>query len=188
MPDRLVERPDLSEAVVAALRAGRGPVALTGMGGAGKSTLAARACGDPRVRQQFRDGVTWLEADPGQDPVTLLGVLASRLGLPKSESGFTTVTQGRDTIAAEVQGKRMLVAVDNVWKRGPLDALAVPGCTVMFTTRLPELATTFGAAQIPVDELTQDQALELLGRWTGRAAAELPAARALCTRVGSCSP
>ena len=188
MPDRLVERPDLSEAVVAALRAGRGPVALTGMGGAGKSTLAAGACGDRRVRRRFRDGVTWLEADPGQDPVTLLGDLARRLGLPESESGFTTVAQGRDKVAAVLRGKRMLVAVDNVWERGPLDALVglAPGCTVMFTTRRPELATTFGATQITVDELTQGQALELLGRWTGRAPAELPpAARALCTRVGN---
>jgi hypothetical protein len=87
-----------------------------------------------------------------------------------------------------LRGKRILVAVDNVWERGPLDALAglAPGCTVMFTTRRPELATTFGAIQITVDELTQGQALELLGRWTGRAAAELPpAARALCTRVGN---
>ena len=188
MPDRLVERPDLSEAVVAALRAGGGPVALTGMGGAGKSTLAAGACGDRRVRRRFRDGVTWLEADPGQDPVTLLGDLGRRLGLPESESGFTTVAQGRDKIAAVLRGKRMLVAVDNVWERGPLDALAglAPGCMVMFTTRRPELATTFGATQITVDELTQGQALELLGRWTGRAPAELPpAARALCTRVGN---
>ena len=173
---------------MAALRAGGGPVALTGMGGAGKSTLAAGACGDRRVRRRFRDGVTWLEADPGQDPVTLLGDLARRLGLPESESGFTTVAQGRDKIAAVLRGKRMLVAVDNVWERGPLDALAglAPGCTVMFTTRRPELATTFGATQITVDELTQGQALELLGRWTGRAPAELPpAARALCTRVGN---
>ena len=150
---------------MAALRAGRGPVALTGIGGAGKSTLAAGACGDRRVRRRFRDGVTWLEADPGQDPVTLLGDLARRLGLPESESGFTTVAQGRDKIAAVLRGKRMLVAVDNVWERGPLDALAglAPGCTVMFTTRLPELATTFGATQITVDELTQDQALAAAG-------------------------
>jgi hypothetical protein len=186
MPDRLVERPDLSEAVAAALRVGGRPMALTGMGGAGKSTLAAGACGDRRVRRRFRDGVTWLEADPGQDPVTLLGDLARRLGLPKSESGFTTVTRGRDTIAALLRGKRMLVAVDNVWERGSLDALVGSGCTVMFTTRRPELATTFGATQITVDELTQGQALELLGRWTGRAPAVLPpAARALCTRVGN---
>ena len=37
-----------------------------------------------------------------------------------------------------------------------------------------------------MDKLTQGQALELLGRWTGRAPAELPPdARALCTRVGN---
>ncbi len=188
MPDRLVERPDLSERVVTALRAGGGPVALTGMGGAGKSTLAAGVCGNRRVRRRFRDGVTWLEAGPGQDPVALLGDLARRLGLPESESGFTTLVQGRDKIAAVLRDKRMLVAVDNVWGRGPLDALVglAPGCMEVFTTRLPELATTFGATQIPVDELTQGQALELLGRWTGQAPAELPAdARALCTRVGN---
>lgn len=78
-------------------------MALTGMGGAGKSTLAAGACGDRRVRRRFRDGErTWLEAGPGQDPVVLLGDLVRRLGLPESESGFTTMVQGRDKIAAEL--------------------------------------------------------------------------------------
>ena len=187
-PDRLVERPDLSAAVVAALRAEDRPVALTGIGGAGKSTLAAGACGNRRVRRRFRDGVTWLEAGAGQNPIGLLSVLARRLGLPESESGFTTVVQGRDKIATALQGKRLLVGLDNVWERGPLDALVglAPGCTVVFTTRLPELATTFGATQVVVDELTQGQALELLGRWTGQAPAKLPAtARTLCTRVGN---
>ena len=187
-PDRLVERPDLSAAVVAALRAGDGPVALTGIGGAGKSTLAAGACGNRLLQRRFRDGVTWLEAGAGQDPVGLLSVLARRLGLPESESGFTTVVQGRDKIAAALRGKRLLVGLDNLWERGPLDALVglAPGCAVVFTTRLPELASAFGATQVVVDELTQGQALELLGRWTGQAPAKLPAAaRTLCTRVGN---
>ncbi len=186
-PNRLVGRPDLLETVVAALRAEDGPVALTGIGGAGKSTLAAGACGDRRVRRRFRDGMTWLVAGAGQDPVALLGDLARRLGLPESKSGFTTVVQGRDEIAAVLRNKRMLVVVDNVWERGPLDALVglAPGWTVLFTTRLPELAVTFGAVQIRVDELTQSQALELLGRWTGQAPTQLPAgARTLCTQVG----
>jgi hypothetical protein len=191
MPDRrrLVSRADLSQKVAEALRAGGGPVALTGVGGAGKSTLAAGACLDRRVRRRFRGGVTWLEAGPRQDLVALLGDLGRRLGLPTSESGFTTVAQGRDTIAAVLVGKRVLVAVDNVWERGPVDALTglAPGCMVLFTTRSPGLATTFsGVTQIPVDKLTHEQALELLGHWVGLAPAELPdAARALCTRVGN---
>jgi len=187
-PSRLVGRPDLLDTVVAALREEDRPAALTGIGGAGKSTLAAGACGDRRVRRRFRDGMTWLEAGAGRDPVALLGDLARRLGLPESRSGFTTVVQGRDEIAAVLRNKRMLVVVDNVWERGPLDALVglAPGWTVLFTTRLPELAVTFGAIQIRVDELTQGQALELLGRWTGQAPAQLPAAaRTLCTRVGN---
>ena len=187
-PSRLVGRPDLLETVMAALRAEDRPVALTGIGGAGKSTLAAGACGDRRVRRRFRDGMTWLEAGAGRDPVALLGDLARRLGLPESQSGFTTAVQGRDEIAAVLRNKRMLVVVDNVWERGPLDALIglAPGWTLVFTTRLPELAVTFGAIQIRVDELTQGQALELLGRWTGQAPTQLPAgARTLCTRVGN---
>ena len=114
MPDprRLVGRPEVAQQIAAALRAGDGPVALTGIGGAGKSTLAAGACLDRRVRRRFRDGVTWLEAGPGQDPVALLGDVAGAVGLPDSESGFTTVAQGRDKIAAVLAGRRVLVAVE----------------------------------------------------------------------------
>ncbi len=105
--------------------------------------------------------------------------------VPDVAAGFATVRQGRDTLVATLHGKRMLVAVDNIWERDPLDALALPGCTILFTTRLDGLARTVGDWLIPVHELTQDQALELLARWVGQPPAALPAkARALCTRVG----
>jgi WD40 repeat protein len=189
MPDprRLVSRPDLSQKIAQALLAGDRRVALTGMGGTGKSTLAAEASMDRRVRRSFRDGVTWLETVLGQDPVTLLGNLCRRLGEPADESAFTTVGQGRDKLATVLAAKRMLIVVDNVWERGPLDALTglAPDCTVLFTTRLSELADTFRATQISVDELTEEQALELLGLWTDKAPAELSNdARVVCSRVG----
>lgn len=71
MPDprRLVSRRDLAQKIAVALGTGGGAVALTGIGGAGKSTLAAGACLDPRVRRRFRDGMTWLGTAPGQNPV-----------------------------------------------------------------------------------------------------------------------
>jgi hypothetical protein len=88
-----------------------------------------------------------------------------------SDFGFTMVGQGRDKLSAVLAGRRMLVAVDNVAECGPLDALTglASGCTVLFTTRVPGVAATFGATPIPVDELTQGQALDLLGRWAGQA-------------------
>ena len=182
-----MQRPDLLSATVCALCAQEGPVALVGIGGAGKSTLAAQACGDQRVRRAFQDGITWLEAGPAQDPVALLAGLARRLGLPDA-AGFATAGQGRDVLAAALQGRRMLLAVDNVWDRGPLDALTglADTCTVLFTTRLPDLATTVSATLIPVNEMTQAQALALLGAWTARApAVSSDEARMLCTRVGN---
>jgi WD40 repeat protein len=187
-PGRLVDRPELSQQVAEALRARGRAVALIGTPAAGKSTLAAVACLDRRVRRRFRHGVTWLEARPGQDPVALLGDLGRRLGLRGRKSRFTTVKTGRDEIIKALRGKRVLVAVDNVWEPGPLDALIdlAEGCTVLFTTRMARLATQFNATPIEVNKLSEEQALELLGRWAGKAPAELPdAARALCTRVGN---
>jgi NB-ARC domain len=139
-------------------------VAVTGAGGSGKSTLAARACVDSAVRKRFPDGITWLEAGPRKDPVALLADLARRLGLPREEIGFTTVEQGCDLLAAGLRGKRVLIALDNVWDRKPLDAVIglAPSCVVMFTTRLPGLSTIFSAARVEVGELTPGQALEAL--------------------------
>jgi hypothetical protein len=67
-----------------------------------------------------------------------------------SDFGFATVEQGRDKLSAVLAGKRMLVAVDNVAECGPLGALVglASGCTVLFTTRVPGLAATFGATPI----------------------------------------
>ncbi len=187
LPDRLVERPELLTEIVDALRARYGLVAVTGTGGAGKSTLAALACLDRRVRRHYRDGIAWLEASPGQDPVELLATLAHRLGMSRTAMSFATVEQGRKLLQPMLLGKRLLVAVDNVSERPLLDAVRdlTPACTVLFSTRLPELAGMVKASQIVVDRLSHDQSLELLGSWTGQAPATFPPeAQQLCTESG----
>jgi hypothetical protein len=73
-----VDRAELAELVSALAGGGSGPGALTmglvGAGGFGKTTLAARACADRRVRRRFRGGIVWVtvgrDADrPGLQPV-----------------------------------------------------------------------------------------------------------------------
>jgi hypothetical protein len=188
LPTPFVKRPDLAKVISRAVRQRTRPVAIIGIGGTGKSTLAAQICGKWRVRRRFRGGVTWLSAGPGADPVTLLVTLARRLGVLVADAGFTTVEQGQDTLAAALHGRHVLVAVDNVWERHQLDALLGLGatCTVLFTTRKIEVASIVGARPIRVDELTQEQALELLASWKDCLMAELPLeARQVCTRVGN---
>ncbi|MFC6080819.1 NB-ARC domain-containing protein [Sphaerisporangium aureirubrum] len=217
VPSRLVARPDLAERTVRALRPGGRPVALTGMGGAGKSSLAAglwrtrwRAPGEAqgmwrrapkeawrvwrrapreawRLRRRFRHGMTWLDATPGQDPVELLAEIGRRLGVGEA-AHFTTVRAGRDVLAAALRRRRVLIVVDNVWEPAPVQALLelAPRCGLLFTTREKDVATTVHAIPVDVDALSDDQALELLGRWTGRRAAALPAAaRRVCARLGN---
>ena len=187
LPDRLVDRPELLTEISEALRARYGLVALTGIGGAGKSSLAALACLDRRVRRHYRDGIVWLEASAGQDPVELLATLAHRLGMPDAATSFATVEQGRKLLQPMLLGKRLLIAVDNVSERPLLDAVRnlTPTCTVLFSTRRAELAAMVKATQIVVDRLSQDQSLALLGSWTGQDPATFPLqARQLCAESG----
>ena len=187
LPAQLVERPDLLDSTVHALCAPERLVAVAGVGGAGKSALAALACLDRRVGRHVRDGIAWLEASPEQDPVELLATLAHRLGMSRTAMSFATVEQGRKLLQPMLLGKRLLVAVDNVSERPLLDAVRdlTPACTVLFTTRLPELAGMVKASQIVVDRLSHDQSLDLLGSWTGQAPATFPPeAQQLCTESG----
>jgi hypothetical protein len=189
LPRRLVLRPNLLLDIVQLIDAGGHAVAVTGIGGSGKSTLAAAALLDPRVRQQFRDGVTWLEAGPGADPAALLSTLGRRLGV--KELGTGTVQQVTDILVNALRDKHLLIAVDNVWSRDPLDALMGLGshCVVLFTTRRRDLALAFDAAEVQVGELTSAQAQDLLASWIGlpdKLGKELPeAGQELCARLGN---
>ena len=117
----------------------------------------------------------------------LLATLAHRLGMSDTAMSFASVEQGRKLLQPMLLGKRLLVVVDNVSERPLLDAVRdlTPACTVLFTTRLPELAGMVKASQIVVDRLSHDQSLELLGSWTGQAPATFPPeAQQLCTESG----
>jgi len=184
---RLVGRADALVSMVRTLRARERLVAVTGAAGAGKSTLAAQACADRSVRRAFREGIAWLEAGRHQDPAALLASLAHHLGLSDAAAGFAAVEQGREHLGPALRGRRLLIVVDNVREQAPIDALAdlAPTCTVLFTTRVPELAAAVKATEIQVGAFTREQSLELLGRCTGRDPAALPGtAGALCAQMG----
>ena len=82
-----VGRAELAEVVAALTAAGPGAVALTtglvGAGGFGKTTLAAKACQDRRVRRRFRGGIVWLTVGRDTDGPGL----AERIGEVIAASG-----------------------------------------------------------------------------------------------------
>ena len=179
---RFVSRRELERLVDTLVRADGRAVALVGMGGAGKTVLAAEAAHHKRVRRRFRAGVAWLAVEPRADVRLLQSDLAQRLGA--GEAVFREASEGRGALAGLLAGRRVLVVLDNVWERDVLDAFP-PDCQMLFTTRSLGLARDVNAVTVEVAELELEQALELLSNWTVRERGALDRAPAaeLCRRL-----
>ena len=160
--------------------------ALQGMGGIGKSTLAAALAHDPEVQDRFPDGVLW--ATLGQQPelMTHLSDWVQRLGDSNFKPLSVEATSGH--LRTLLDQKAALLVVDDVWDPAHVPPFLVggPSCRVLITTRRAAVADEAGAGQIPLDVLTPEQSLDLLAAHLGRALgpAERDDARQLAEAVG----
>ena len=193
LPAHFVPRPEVTRDLKARLLP-TGPTepgvlalcALQGMGGIGKSTLAAALAHDPEVQDRFPDGVLW--ATLGQQPelMTRLSDWVQRLG----DSSFKplSVEATSDHLRTQLDQKAALLVVDDVWDPDHVRPFLVggPSCRVLITTRRAAVADEAGAGQIPLDVLTPEQSLDLLAAHLGRALgpAERDDARQLAEAVG----
>jgi WD40 repeat protein len=173
-----VARPELGQVIEALLAAPAGlapeadVVGVVGMGGSGKSVLAATAARDEKVRAAFPDGQYWLELGPFPQLLQLQASLIAALG---DSTPVTNLGQGRARLSRLLGERRCLLVLDNVWTARDLSAFAVAGPSgrLLVTTR--DSAALPGGSTIPLSELSPGAALELLARWTATPAGELPA-------------
>jgi hypothetical protein len=190
-PDYFVPRPRELEAlkkVVLGTEGGAGVVvsAVHGLGGVGKSTLAAALVDDPDVRRHFKDGILW--ATLGQQPEVprLLTEWVRALG--DHEFKGPDIASAREHLRGLLSERRMLLVVDDAWSTEAAKHFRVggPQCRVLVTTREAALARDLGARLIPLDVLSPEQALLLLKGRLGRplAADEGPVAADLIEAVG----
>lgn len=173
MPEHFVPRPAERRRLLAELRrlaAGGGAIglastaALRGTGGFGKTTLALDVCRQPAVRALFPDGVVWLEV--GQEPaltVLLADMTARVTGRPPAR--FGSVSAAAAALAEALEGRRVLLVLDNVWRAGDLEPFlrGGSGCVRLVTCRRADVLPAT-AAVLPVDRMEPAQAIELLGR------------------------
>lgn len=115
--------------------------AIRGWPGIGKTTLAVALAHDSDIAARFPDGVLW--ASLGQQP-NLLSELASwarELGIP-NYNAVKTAEELSQLLADELQAKRFLLIVDDVWEVSHLLPFRIggPECSLLVTTRLPEIA------------------------------------------------
>ena len=166
-PDH-VARPDKMQQVLAGLLDGSGrllpqTVGLHGFGGSGKTILARLVCADAGLRAACPDGILWVEV--GKTPPDPRATLADLVtALTGQCSGCATLNGARDQLRAALAGRRLLLAVDDVWNAAHVADLlkASDGCARLITTRNPRLLPA-GALAVELGPMQPEVARDLLG-------------------------
>ena len=169
-----VDRGELAEVVSALTAAGSGAVALTtglvGAGGFGKTTLAAKACQDRKVRRLFRGGIVWITVGRDTDGPGLAARISEVIATADGDSGpaFTSPEQAGQALARALSGRgRTLLVVDDVWTAAQLQpflAAGEPGRLLVTTRRPAVLDDVADPRQIKVDAMPDAVARRLLTR------------------------
>ncbi|MBI5670236.1 MAG: TIR domain-containing protein, partial [Chloroflexi bacterium] len=176
LPDWYIERPQYLEPLKAALRTGdplltitsrQESAALVGIGGIGKTTLAAALCLDCETRRTF-DYIFWLEAGSNRrkaDAPTLMYAVGSVFGDPSDP--YQDLNSARAVLSNHLRGHKTLIVLDDVWDGGLVEAFQFGGvdCRLLITTRQKGIAGEHGQA---VDKLNPTEGAALLNARAGR--------------------
>ncbi len=166
LPDYFVERPEIYQELKQRLldeetaRAGTLVVsAIYGLGGIGKSTLAAALAHDPDVQTYFPDGIFWATLGQQPDLASFLSTWIQALG----DYDFKVINSEAASLQLRtlLADKQALLVVDDVWNPEDVQPFRVvgSGCRVLVTTRE---APVQGAIRFDLDVMTLEQSLELL--------------------------
>ncbi|MFC0548181.1 AfsR/SARP family transcriptional regulator [Kutzneria chonburiensis] len=143
-------------------------VAISGMGGVGKSSLAIRAAHE--LSDTFVDGHLYADLRPtgaDEDTAALLARFLRALGVAGSAIP-DGLAERVEMYRSKVFGKRLLVVLDDVTSEPQIRPLlpGSPTCAVIVTsrTRLSELS---GAHRVDLDLFDEEQSLRMLSRIVG---------------------
>ena len=151
---------------------------IHGIGGVGKSVLAAAFSRSTWIRQAFGDGIVWLSAGCDANSVTLLSNM-KRLGMALGDDPYRYVdeTTARSHLSALLADSICLIIIDDAWdieQVAPFRDVLGPRCKLLITSRDTGLATSLGAIGHSVDVLADDEALTLLSKWAAQDIQSLP--------------
>lgn len=163
---------------------------VAGMGGIGKSVLAAAFCRSCETRRAFVDGIVWLKFREDPDVLghlTLVGRCIGNLGT----SAYPDIRTAAARLSEVLKDKRCLLVLDDVRQIEHAESfpdILGPRCRLLITTRDASITASLGASALSLDVLSVPASLALLARWAGCDVTELPdIARDLVAECG-CLP
>jgi len=149
--------------------------ALQGMGGVGKSVMAAAFARATETRRAFTDGVIWLTIGQDPDPSSNLKLVGTAFG--DDPVNYIDLDTARARLPGILSDKVCLIMLDDVWNVNhatPFVNALGPRCRLLITTRDGVLVTALGAQEHGLDVLTDAAALELLANWCDQDVESLP--------------
>lgn len=126
---------------------------LSGMGGVGKTVLAAHLA--YRLRPHFPDGVLWARVDVTA-PLAILGAFAHAFD---HDVSHTRDLYARSQVVRSIlANKRVLIIFDNVRQRAEIEPLLPPsgGCRVLITTRHHDLLIGIAGHRVVIEPFAAD--------------------------------
>ena len=125
-------------------------IGLSGIGGIGKSTLAALVTAEPAIRARFYDGVLWTSLGPAPDLFFEAGQWIAAL-LPEQVdlASLPTFPVRQARLRELLASRHILIVIDAVWVAGHAVELILGGnnCAHLVTTRNAALAATLCAPE-----------------------------------------
>ncbi|MCR4321230.1 MAG: NB-ARC domain-containing protein [Candidatus Brocadiaceae bacterium] len=134
---------------------------MQGMGGIGKSVLAAALARDREIRRSYPDGILWVAVGQQPDLVKLHRDVSKYLG---GQDDFKTVEQGQGILRQLLAQKAVLLVLDDVWNTRDAQAFDVLGarCRALITTRDAGVLHTLHGESVQVSLFTETEAMQLL--------------------------
>jgi WD40 repeat protein len=172
LPPSFMRRHQVTKPIIKALLSkGKNAVCLTavnGMGGVGKSIIAAGICHHRCIRLAFPDGIIWLTI--GKHSGQLSGDLIQKMAQHLNQKFAVYDPAAYRTL---LKNKAVLVVLDDVWSLEDvlpfrIDSSQSPNSRLLYTSRDQAIAGSIGAENQSVDVLKGEEPRRFLSRRSGR--------------------